>query len=88
MIKRIVVTGLKARGYVDGRYVGEEKKESAGGRDDPRGGKRRGKADAGKGQSKGQGRGQGKVKATVKQETSATHNPFANLKDLLKNKSS
>ena len=60
MIKRVVVTGLKARGYVDGRYVGEEKKESAGGRDDPRGGKRRGKAGAGKGQSKGQGRGQGK----------------------------
>ena len=31
---------------------------------------------------------QGKVKATVKQESSATHNPFANLKDLLKDKSS
>lgn len=44
MIKRIVVTtGLKARGYVDGRYVGEEKKES-GARDDPRDRKRRGKA--------------------------------------------
>ena len=57
MIKRIVVTGLKARGYVDGRYVGEEKKESAGGRDDPRGGKRRGKAGAGKGQGRGQGKG-------------------------------
>ena len=57
MIKRIVVTGLKARGYVDGRYVGEEKKESAGGRDDPRGGKRRGKAGTGKGQGRGQGKG-------------------------------
>jgi 23S rRNA pseudouridine2605 synthase len=43
MIKRIVVTtGLKARGYVDGRYVGEEKKEP-GARDDPRDRKRRGK---------------------------------------------
>ncbi len=43
MIKRIVVTtGLKARGYVDGRYVGEEKKEG-GARDDPRDRKRRGK---------------------------------------------
>lgn len=29
MIKRIVVTGLKARGYVDGRYVGEDKKAHA-----------------------------------------------------------
>jgi hypothetical protein len=30
---------------------------------------------------------QGKVKTTVKQESSATHNPFANLKDMLKEKS-
>jgi len=30
---------------------------------------------------------QGKVKPTVKQESSATHNPFANLKSLLKDKS-
>ena len=29
----------------------------------------------------------GKVKPTVKQESSATHNPFANLKSLLKDKS-
>ena len=29
----------------------------------------------------------GRVKATVKQESSATHNPFANLKSLLKDKS-
>lgn len=29
----------------------------------------------------------GKVKATIKQESSATHNPFANLKNLLKDKS-
>ena len=28
----------------------------------------------------------GRVKATVKQESSATHNPFANLKSLLKDK--
>ncbi len=30
---------------------------------------------------------QGKVRPAAKQETSATHNPFANLKDLLKDKS-
>lgn len=53
MIKRVVVTtGLRARGYVDGRYVGEEKKDA---RDDPRGARKvRGKAGAGAG---GKGRG-------------------------------
>ncbi|MEP7154984.1 MAG: pseudouridine synthase [Betaproteobacteria bacterium] len=57
MIKRIVVTGLKARGYVDGRYVGEEKKEAGAGREDVlRGRKRRGKA-AGPGTGAGAGRG-------------------------------
>ncbi len=45
MVKRIVVTGLKARGYVDGRYVGEEKKEpNARGEDVLRGRTRRGKS--------------------------------------------
>ena len=43
MVKRIVVTGLKARGYVDGRYVGEEKKEPNSSREEAvRGRKRRG----------------------------------------------
>ena len=56
MIKRVVVTtGLKARGYVDGRYVGEEKKDN-GGRDDPRDRKRRGKpGPAAKGRGKKRG---------------------------------
>ncbi|HEX4857952.1 MAG TPA: pseudouridine synthase, partial [Usitatibacteraceae bacterium] len=45
MIKRVVVTkGLKARGYVDGRYVGEDKRETA--REELLG-KRRGKPAAG-----------------------------------------
>lgn len=57
MIKRIVVTtGLKARGYVDGRYVGEDKKDPE--RTDVLGrGKRRGKAGAGAGTGAGKGRG-------------------------------
>lgn len=57
MIKRVVVTtGLKARGYVDGRYVGEEKKDA---RDDPRGARKvRGKAGAG-GKGRGKKRGAG-----------------------------
>jgi 23S rRNA pseudouridine2605 synthase len=60
MIKRIVVTtGLKARGYVDGRYVGEEKKDS-GGRDDPRDAKRRGKPGP---MAKGRGKKRGGVAA-------------------------
>ena len=59
MIKRIVVTGLKARGYVDGRYVGEEKKEAGSAREDVlRGRKRRGKpAGAGPGLPRGKKRG-------------------------------
>jgi hypothetical protein len=58
MIKRIVVTGLKARGYVDGRYVGEDKKEGARERTDVLGTpKRRGKAGAGAGTGVGKGRG-------------------------------
>ncbi len=58
MIKRVVVTGLKARGYVDGRYVGEEKKEPNSARDDVLGGrKRRGKAGPGAGAGRGKKRG-------------------------------
>ena len=56
MVKRVVVTGLKARGYVDGRYVGEEKKEPNAREDVLRGRKRRGKS----GGSLGQGLGVGK----------------------------
>ncbi len=60
MIKRVVVTtGLKARGYVDGRYVGEEKKDN-GGRDDPRDRKRRGKPGP---VAKGRGKKRGGVAA-------------------------
>jgi len=60
MIKRIVVTGLKARGYVDGRYVGEDKKEGARERTDVLGTpKRRGKAGAGTGVGKGRGKKRG-----------------------------
>jgi 23S rRNA pseudouridine2605 synthase len=57
MIKRVVVTtGLKARGYVDGRYVGEDKKDPE--RTDVLGrGKRRGKSGAGTGTGAGKGRG-------------------------------
>ena len=40
MVKRVVV-GVTARGYVDGRYIGEEKDAARGG--DDRGGARRGK---------------------------------------------
>ena len=67
MIKRVVVTGLKARGYVDGRYVGEEKKEPNSSRDEaPRGLKRRGKAGpagVGAGMGRGKKRGIGAVGA-------------------------
>ena len=65
MIKRVVVTGLKARGYVDGRYVGEEKKEPNSSRDEtPRGRKRRGKAGpAGAGAGRGKKRGAGIAQA-------------------------
>ena len=61
MIKRIVVTGLKARGYVDGRYVGEEKKEAGAGREAVLPGrKRRGKpAVTGPGTGRGKKRGAG-----------------------------
>ena len=70
MVKRVVVTGLKARGYVDGRYVGEEKKEPNSGREDVLRGRstRRGKsggpmgagAGAGKrGKKRGAAQGQG-----------------------------
>lgn len=60
MIKRIVVTGLKARGYVDGRYVGEEKKDPGAARsEDILGRKRRGKAGAGPGAGKGRGKKRG-----------------------------
>ena len=44
MVKRVVV-GVTARGYVDGRYIGEEKDNNRGG--DDRGRPRRGKAGAG-----------------------------------------
>ncbi|MEO8384406.1 MAG: pseudouridine synthase [Betaproteobacteria bacterium] len=44
MVKRVVV-GVTARGYVDGRYIGEEKDNIRGG--DDRGRPRRGKAGAG-----------------------------------------
>ena len=57
MVKRVVVTGLKARGYVDGRYVGEEKKEPNSSREDVlRGRTRRGKS----GGPMGAGAGAGK----------------------------
>ena len=63
MVKRVVVTGLKARGYVDGRYVGEEKKEPNAREDVLRGRKRRGKTGAsmgpGAGGKRGGKRGQG-----------------------------
>ena len=63
MVKRVVVTGLKARGYVDGRYVGEEKKEPNAREDVLRGRKRRGKSGAsmgpGAGGKRGGKRGQG-----------------------------
>lgn len=55
MIKRVVVTtGLKARGYVDGRYVGEERRETSRA-DEERARKRRGKAGpaAGRGKKRG-----------------------------------
>ena len=57
MVKRVVVTGLKARGYVDGRYVGEEKKEPNAREDVLRGRKRRGKSG---GMGAGAGAGAGK----------------------------
>jgi 23S rRNA pseudouridine2605 synthase len=63
MIKRVVVTtGLKARGYVDGRYVGEDKKDPGSERTDVlgRSTKRRGKAGAGAGAgAKGRGKKRG-----------------------------
>ena len=46
MVKRVVV-GVTARGYVDGRYIGEEKEAGRG--SDDRGRARRGKASAGAG---------------------------------------
>ena len=60
MVKRVVVTGLKARGYVDGRYVGEEKKEPNAREDVLRGRKRRGKSGGSMGLGQGQGIGIGK----------------------------
>ena len=58
MIKRVVVTGLKARGYVDGRYVGEEKKEPNSSREEAvRGRKRRGKSGGPMGTGAGAGTG-------------------------------
>ena len=57
MIKKVIVTtGLKARGYVDGRYVGEEKPENRRGDRTEFGKKRRGKPAAG---AKKRGRKQG-----------------------------
>ena len=57
MVKRVVVTGLKARGYVDGRYVGEEKKEPNSAREEAvRGRKRRGKSGGPMGAGAGAGR--------------------------------
>ncbi len=54
MVKRIVV-GVTARGYVDGRYIGEEKEEKRGG--DDRGRTRRGKAGGGPAGGKRRGAG-------------------------------
>ncbi len=60
MVKRVIVTGLKARGYVDGRYVGEEKKEASSSREEAvRGRKRRGKS-GGMSASAGVGAGAGR----------------------------
>jgi 23S rRNA pseudouridine2605 synthase len=57
VIKKVIVTtGLKARGYVDGRYVGEEKPESRRGDRTEFGKKKRGKPAAG---AKKRGRKQG-----------------------------
>ncbi len=59
MIKKVIVTtGLKARGYVDGRYVGEEKPENRRGDRTEFGKKRRGKPAAGA-KKRGKGRGKG-----------------------------
>ncbi len=54
MVKRVVV-GVTARGYVDGRYIGEEKEAGRGG--DDRGRARRGKAGAGPAGGKRRGAG-------------------------------
>jgi 23S rRNA pseudouridine2605 synthase len=54
MVKRVVV-GVTARGYVDGRYIGEEKEEKRGG--DDRGRARRGKAGGGPAGGKRRGAG-------------------------------
>ena len=54
MVKRVVV-GVTARGYVDGRYIGEEKEANRG--SDDRGRSRRGKAGGGVGPGGGKRRG-------------------------------
>lgn len=65
MTKRTVVR-VAARGYVDGRYIGEEKEVieaiDPSGRGKRRSGKGRGKAGPGQGQGQGQGRVRGKGK--------------------------
>ena len=73
MVKRVVVTGLKARGYVDGRYVGEEKKEPNAREDVLRGRKRRGKS-----VGVGAGAGVGKRGAKRGQTASAANDNFGN----------
>lgn len=55
MVKRVVV-GVTARGYVDGRYIGEEKEANRGGDDRDRGRTRRGKPGGGPaGKRRGEG---------------------------------
>ena len=58
MVKRVVV-GVTARGYVDGRYIGEEKDAARGSDDRDRGRARRGKAGTGAGPGGGKRRGAG-----------------------------
>ena len=71
MVKRVVVTGLKARGYVDGRYVGEEKKEPNSSREEAvRGRKRRGKSGGPMGTGAGVGAGRrGKKRGPAQGQT-------------------
>ena len=75
MVKRVVVTGLKARGYVDGRYVGEEKKEPNAREDVLRGRKRRGKSGGiGVGAGAGAGKRGGKRGPTANMAGGASDN--------------
>ena len=79
MVKRVVVTGLKARGYVDGRYVGEEKKEPNSAREEAvRGRKRRGKSGGPMGPGAGPGSGRRGKKRGPAQGAATSSDNFGN----------